>query len=514
MTPSVPGGRRSHRQHGGDPDGSPALRAWRGIPIVVLLVAAGLIGWSTTRDAEPAVPPPESTALPLTRTDLTCPAVGATDLPAAKSGIGFTTPDGSAGAEPDDGAENPVEIVPLPKGKVSTPPDKPKPGRWQLVQQSADGSQPVVVSAAGPMAPGASAYTATVATDQAGGGLAVAECARAERETWFVGAGSTVDHASTLLVSNPGTTDAIVDITLLTSDGSVEPVRTSGLVVQPREVIRLGLSELAAGEGDTVVRVAASQGQVATAVLDNWVATLEPSGTEWIPAAQPPATSLTVGPLPKGADRRELVVGNPSDRSATVDIQVVGEDGTAPVQDFESLTVDAGSVDTVAVPDLLNDRTAVLALSADQPVVASVRSVSGGNPVDVAYGTSVADVTEPGVIPIDLPTVDPSSVGLTVTGADAEAETSLSIEAYGTNGSSLAKSTLTVSPGSAATWRAGRRRDLDADLDKVAYVVVRPSADTPFRAGVSFASDDAAWSSIPVRGAPTVVMAPGVYSLE
>jgi Family of unknown function (DUF5719) len=506
MTSRTSGGRRGHRQTLPD---SAVRGVWRVMPLVVLLVAAGLIGWSTTRDAESAPSPPRSTELPLSSTDLTCPAVGATELSADKAGIGFTSLSRAARAS---AAEDAVQVTPLPKGKPLAI-SRPTPGRWQVVRQPADESEPLLVSVSGALAAGASAYAATTATDEAGAGLAVAECVRPSREAWFVGAGSTVDHASTLLLSNPATTDAIVDVTLLTADGGVEPEVTAGIVVRPREVVRLVLSDVAAGEGETVVQVAATQGQVGAAVLDNWASTLDPAGTEWIPAAQPPATSSTVSPLIADSARQELIVGNPNDRSATVDIQVIGADGTAPVQDFETVTVGAGAVEVLRVPDLLEDQTAMLQLDADLPVVASLRSISSGSPVDLAYGTTVPELADPAVVPVDLPTVDPSGLSLAVAGASADSEAAFSVEAYDADGSSLAEVALTVGPGSTQTWEAGRRKDLDVDPADIAYLVVTPTEGT-LRASAVYVADDSARSSLPLRGAPSVIDAPGVYPLE
>jgi Family of unknown function (DUF5719) len=502
VTTPAPQSRRSHRQRGRDFATTGSSGAWRAAPLALLLVAAGLIAWSTTRDAESPAPAPAATELPLSQSDLTCPSIGTAKLPAERAGIGLTTPttgDASKAAAPEGG----LEIVPIPRGNNVTPKQPPAPGQWEVVTQDDKQADTVVVSSTGALAAGASAFAATSASEKAGGGQAVVACAAPSREAWFVGAGSTVDHTSTLLVSNPADTEAIVDVTLLTREGSREPV--SGVVVKPRDVLRVDLSEVAAGAGEVAVRVAASQGQIATAILDHWTATLAPAGTEWIPIAQAPATSLAVSPLIADAERRELIVGNPGDRTASVDIQVIGADGTHPVQGFEHVSADPDGVTIVDVPESLAGQTAGLRLVSDQPIVASVRSVSPGSPTDIAYGTSLPDVSGAAVVPVDLPTVDPSGLRLLVSSADLASEVEFSVTAHAADGSTLTEDTRTARPGTALLWRSDR-------LDRAAYLVVRPTKGE-LLASATYAAGDSSWAAMPLTDAPMSVTAPGVYPL-
>jgi hypothetical protein len=504
---ATPPPRRSHRLRERTSDRGDGRRPGPVIPLVVILVAAGLLGWSTIRSADPEPAPPSATELPLTRADLTCPAVGAADLPAARAGVGMTS---LASGGSQAGA---IEVQPLPKGEPLTPRGGVPAGEWTVLTQDPDASEPVLVAAEGPMAAGASAAASTTADEPTGGGLAVADCTRPTREAWFVGAGSTIDHESTLLVSNPGETEAVVDVSLLTKEGSLEPASTSGLVLSPREVERLTLTEFAAGEGEVVIHVRATQGQVAAAVLDHWTSTLAPAGTEWIPSGQSPDTSLTLSPLADEVDGQELILGNPGDRTTVVDIQVVGPDGTHPIQDFEDASVGEGSVEVVRVPESVADDMVALRLDSDQPIVASVRSTSSGNPPDIAYAPSVPEVTGPAIVPVDLPGIDPSDVRLAVTSADPAGEASLSIEAFAANGRSVAEGSLTVPAGATVTWRSSRRQDLDADPDRVAYLVVTPQSGT-LRSGVVYTGGDSALAALPLASIPSVVLAPGVYPVE
>jgi len=501
--------RRSHRLRGSDGSTPMPSDGWKLAPLVLVLIAAGLIAWSTTQSAESAAPPPAATQLPLSRSDLTCPSVDTAKLKAERTGIGLTTP--STDTARSDAGKGTVEITPIPHGESLTPKRPPALGKWEVVTQDADAAKTVFVSTTGSLAAGASAFTATSATDEAGGGLAVGACARPGRDAWFVGAGSSVDHASTLLVSNPGDTEAIADVTLLSRDGSSNPV--SGLVVKPRDVVRIGLAEVAAGAGEVAVRVAASQGQVATAVLDTWAATLQPAGTEWVPTADEPATSLTVSPLIGGAERRELIIGNPNDRTASVKLQVVGQDGTFPVAKFEDVSVEPESVKLIDVPATLDKQTVALRLDSDQPVVASVRSISPGSPTDIAYGTSVPEISGPAVVPVDLPTVDPSGLRLLVSSADPSQEAKFTVTAHGADGPSLAEKTVTAPAGSSVVWEADDQRDLGAKLANVAYLVVRPEDGSKLLASATFASGDSAWAAMPLSEAPVTVTAPGVYPL-
>jgi hypothetical protein len=476
------------------------------MPLLVLVVLAGLLGLATVRGSEPAPPPPASTQLPLSRSDLTCPSVGAAKLPATKAGVGLTSLVGTKGG---DGA---IDVMPLPDGKPEKPKPAPAPGVWSTVQQGDDASKPVLVSATGSMATGAAAFAATQADDKAGDGLAVASCPLPARSAWFVGAGSTVSHSSTLLLSNPGETDAIVDVSLLTSEGLKEPVSTTGLAIEPHKVERLSLTDFAAGQGEAVIQVEASQGQIAAQVLDYWSATLAPAGTEWIPSAQPPDTSITVTPAIADAGSQELILGNPGDRTAGVDIQVIGPNGTFPIKNFERASVSQGGVEVVPIPDSVSGETAAIRLEADQPIVASVRSTSDASPADVAYGTTAPTVEDPAVAPVDLTAIDPSGVSLAVTSADPNADATVSVEAMAEDGSSLAKKTLTVPAGRTVSWHTSKDADLGTKASKVAYLVVNPTSGA-VRGAVVYEADDAL-SSLPLHSASTYAVAPGVYPLD
>lgn len=505
MTGPPSGERRAHRIRGRDPVRNAGQGRWRRVPIAVLAVAAALLAWAGIRQPEPPPGPPPPTELPLARSDLTCPAVGAAKLPAARAGIGIT----HLGGADDSGGDIAMRTL----GRGGKPPalkSPPKPGDWSVLTEPADASAIVVISATDAMAVGAAAFVATVADDGAGGGLAVTPCPAPTREAWFVGAGSTVDHTSTLLITNPGDTQAVVDVSLLTSDGD-NPSNTN-VMLPPHGEQRLNLADLAAGRGDVVVEVAAEQGQLVAALLDYWTATLAPAGTEWIPAARPPSTDVTVGPVLADSGRRALIVGNPGDRTASVDIQVVGPDGTSPVEGFDSASVPPGSVETVRMPASLADQVFSVRLESDQPIVGSVRSVSKGNPADLAYGTSAPELDASAVVPVDLPTVDPAGVGVCLTSANPNVAAKASIEAHAAGGRSLAQTTVTVPAGATVTWQAGRHRDLKTDAEKVAYLVVTPTqghlvGDAFYETGGS------GRAAFPLQSAATVVVAPGVYPL-
>jgi len=80
--------RRSHRLRERGRSVSTATGGWKIAPLVLVLIAACLIAWSTTRGAESAAPPPAATQLPLGRSDLTCPSVDTAKLKADRTGDG------------------------------------------------------------------------------------------------------------------------------------------------------------------------------------------------------------------------------------------------------------------------------------------------------------------------------------------------------------------------------------------------------------------------------------------
>jgi len=386
-----------------------------------------------------------------------------------------------------DGAQSPAE-----------------PGSWS-VRPDAGGT----VSAQGPVAASTGAWRAGLADPGTGHGLTVSGCLRPDTDLWFVGAGSTVEHASTLVVSNPGRTPAVFDVTLLTPEGELEPVSTQGIALPPREKQEIELASVAADRGDVAVRVSASEGQVAASMLDSWTADLEPAGTEWVPVATP-AASVAITGIPAGTGERDLVLANPGERTVVVGVQVVGPDATFVPESLTEVEVPARSSISVQLPSSLDDDGLGLRLDADEPILAAVRARSSGDRPDIAYVSSAPPLSGPTVVPVRLGAATSKLPVLTLASPEAATATTLTVAAYGSRGAELATTTVELPAGVTTTYvaRRGESQLPRSARKKAAYLVLTPGGEAAVQAAATYTTERGGVSVLPVTTSPTTVLAP------
>jgi hypothetical protein len=214
-------------------------------------------------------------------------------------------------------------------------------------------------------------------TDQSSRTLAVAGCVAPRAEWWFTGAGAGLDHTSTLLVANLDPGPAVVDLRVLGPDGPVRTVATTGIVVAPGGRRRFDLADLAPETDDLALEVHAVRGRVAASVADGFRrGATGAAGQEWLPSATRPARTLWLGGLPAVAERRTLLVANPTDLEAVVEVAVSGTSGTFAPTGAHTVDVAPGGVASLDLTRVVTGRRPVgVRVRSDRPVLAAVRSV-------------------------------------------------------------------------------------------------------------------------------------------
>ena len=221
----------------------------------------------------------------------------------------------------------------------------------------------------------AGAATTAYATQTARGAnwFTAQECAEPSAEQWFVGAGGSGLHSSTLQLTNIRSGKAIVDVEVLGADGPVEAPGLRGITVG-RTPVSLDISKVAPALDDLVIRVNAIRGLVAANVTDVYTpgATAKTT-TEWLPGTAEPDTTLTLGGLGE-AGTWTMMVFNSGDDSAVVDVEYVGDDGAFAPTGLEPVTAAPGKLTEVELPKPDGPAVQGIRLSADQPLVAGVRS--------------------------------------------------------------------------------------------------------------------------------------------
>lgn len=446
--------------------------------LALVVVAGALLATSGVVDADPEpVGAPET--VPVDQVAMAC--LGSSE---AGSGRAVTLAAPVPQAEESAGAggllvgpvgEEAREIGSAPRGELTTL-DAPSRG------------SAVGVTATGDAAVGRASFQVDTAD---GAGLAVQECLAPHARWWFTGGGAGLDHQSRLVMANLDPGPAVVDVVVHGPDGVAEDVATRGITIAPGETRTVELVEVAPQADELAVHVEASRGRVVAGLSDAFATTpaAEP-GQEWVPFQAGTARTLRLSPLPRRADRRTLVLANPSEREALVDVEVAGESGSFAPTGAEQVRVPAGSVVTADLSDAVGRDASAVVLQSQVPVTATVRSSLGS---DVAYASAAPALSGPAAALLEQGAR--AEVQLTA-GAKGGAATAT---AYSANGEEVDSTELEVPPTATIGW---------SPKGKAAYVVVTPTRGD-LAGGVSV-EGDAGVAQVVLRPLPIVLEQPVV----
>ncbi|WP_125132611.1 DUF5719 family protein [Microbacterium sp. 10M-3C3] len=256
-------------------------------------------------------------------------------------------------------------------------------------------------------------------------GAAASACRQPLLESWLVG-GSTVTGTNDLLVlSNPGTVAATVQLTTYGASGAqVAPGASDRVVPAGRQVI-VPLAGLLPTEQSPVVRVTSTGAPVTASLQSSLVRVLTAVGVDRVSPLAAPATRLVIpGVTVASADASQgattIVRALSADVDTVVRISVRGADGQD-VQAPASLPLSAGRPAELELTGLPTGVYTVT-VEADAPVVAGAWSTT--------TGTAGSDFAWYAAAPaIDVPTrvaVAPGAgAQLVVTGFDTDATVSI-----------------------------------------------------------------------------------------
>lgn len=261
-----------------------------------------------------------------------------------------------------------------------------------------DADEPVRVSASLQEPFGASAVVrASAGPDR---GLSASACRTARTEHWFTGVDVGADAQSEVVVVNLDGTRTSVDLTAFGEEGRLSAPRGVEVDGNATETISLGV--LPRADGPLGVAVSSPDGRVAAFVRQRTWDGDAPLGADWLPAAAAPATDLVVPGIPAGTGARRLVVTNPGDRTASVDIELLSEAGSIGLSGLEQLEVPAGTTRSVELASGLDGQSGALRLSATQPVTAAAMLDSGATPArhDPAFVAAIGALPADGIWPL------------------------------------------------------------------------------------------------------------------
>ena len=339
---------------------------------------------------------------------------------------------------------------------------------------------------------GAAVGRTTSRFDRDSSGLAAQECSSSRSRWWFTGAGASLDHTSDLVLANVDPGPAVVDVVVRGADGEVDSVGTRGMTIAPGEVLTMPLVDVAPQSEELSIQVDAERGRVVAAVDDSFAAGAGGSpGGEWIPSQEEPSRTMVLGPLPQRADRRTLVVANPTGREALVDLQVSGQSGSFAPAGAEQLRVPAGAVATADLTSAVGSDPSAVRLSSPVPVTATLRSVEAG---EVSYAAVVPPLSGAAIALVP----DGVSGAMHLTSAGGAAATA-SLSAHAADGAEVDRTELSVPPGATAAW---------SPRGRVAYVLVDPGRGR--LAGGAVLSSGSGVTQVPLRPLPVDLRRPAV----
>jgi hypothetical protein len=335
-------------------------------------------------------------------------------------------------------------------------------------------------------------FFAGTAPKKGGGGLVVGSCPGVVDDAWLLGLGSGGKHFSTLILTNLADTPAAVDLSLWGPKGTIDAVGSEGIVVKPSSVRRIRLDELAAGESELAIHVHRRRGSLSAIVNDSSTSVF--SGTEPVAATLSPRRTQVVGGLVQGAQGRTLMMVNPGQSTARIDVKVIGPKNTFSPSGLDQIKVPAGATRSVTVPKSAGSGAQALRLTSDQPISATVRMAPGDK--DYAYAEAVPALTGPAIVPVEVgPKIGAPRLLLTAPGGAA----SVDVQAYDASMRPLASSTLKIKAGT-TTWAR-------LETSGAAYFVVTPHGKVV--AAATYVKGDGI-SSLALTPAPVTVLSPQV----
>ncbi|WP_260459163.1 DUF5719 family protein, partial [Actinotalea ferrariae] len=213
-------------------------------------------------------------------------------------------------------------------------------------------------------------------------GLAAASCRRPGAEAWLVGGSTSLGSSARLVLQNPGSTPATVDVELWGPAGAVELAGAPEYLVPPGAERVVLLEGVAAEQSRVVVHLSASGGLVTAYLQDSQLRGLVPAGVDYVVPGRAPAQRQVVPALSvtetaiDGADTAALRLLVPGDRDGTARISLLGPDGPQDLPGADEVELDAGAVLDVPLAGLpAGDWTAVV--ESDVPVVAAALVTRG-----------------------------------------------------------------------------------------------------------------------------------------
>jgi hypothetical protein len=187
-----------------------------------------------------------------------------------------------------------------------------------------------------------------------------------------VGGSGEVGKRGRLILSNPTSVAAVVNVELWDEAGPIDAPATQGIGVPARSRHVLLLDALAPESERVGVRITTTQGRVSAALEVRESDETTPEGMSFVPPAVEPDEQVVIPGVPDHGERYLRVLA-PGNTDAIVSIRMLGPSGPFSPVDSEVVTVPAGTVYELPIDG--NEDPVAIELESDEPVTASVRVV-------------------------------------------------------------------------------------------------------------------------------------------
>jgi hypothetical protein len=324
--------------------------------------------------------------------DLVCP--GAVDrMPGARSTISMTAlpPDHS-------GATGSVTLTDLAAGSAVR--GRFKAAGTTAVDTSKDAAPAQLVRGNDALAPGLAAEVVTDPGTGAGNALSATPCAAPAVAQWFVGAATTAGRREKLVLANPETSPAAVDLRFWDEAGPVTVPNSTDVAVPAGGVVTLPLDTMAPGHQRLAVEVSTTRGAVAAALHDLDAVGATVNGDDWMVPVADPERELVIPGLPDRTGVRKLYLAAPGESAVNVRVRLLSADNAFAPAGADTVVLPAGKVVEYDLSAAGAGQAAAVVVSADGPILASVRVVRsehGGR--DIAWAAPVAPLTGAATVP-------------------------------------------------------------------------------------------------------------------
>ena len=377
--------------------------------VAVLVVAAGAVATALapqTRGPAPAV----ASEVPVSETVVACPGLRSREG-FTESEVAAATPPQVEGVDPDAPGSGVVRTLTNDESKDKALISLTAPGdRGSYVGRNGERDS-VTGSAEGSLAPGFSVTQTERTVDGRGRGLASTQCLPTGNDFWFVGAASGVGESAVLVLTNPESAVATVDVGFYGKRGPLEVPNARGVQVPERGSVELELDKLVPGQAVLALNAQVRVGRLSAAVIETDVFGFEPLGTDWIARAEAPSTSVVVPGVPAVNQGRSLKVQLDvvaPEEAAVVRVSVVTPEGSFVPEGVDVVDVPAGGVKSVDMTQAFRGEPAAIVLESDAPITAGARVTLEDPDIfgDLLFLAASQPLDGPAVVPDNRTTKD------------------------------------------------------------------------------------------------------------